>query len=71
MLALIRSLLSIVGSLTAWAQQRQLIQAGEAQAVLRGIEDADQAISAAYAARDRVRNDPDSMRDDPNNRDNW
>ena len=62
MIALIRALLSIASSLTAFAQQRQLIDAGAAQATLQGIRDADANMQAAKAMRDRVRTDAEYRR---------
>lgn len=71
MLGLIKALLSIASSLSEYAQQRQLIDAGEAKALLRGIKDADEAIARAARIRAGVDHSPGSVRDDPNNRDNW
>jgi|AntRauTorcE11898_2_1112593.scaffolds.fasta_scaffold154932_2 hypothetical protein len=69
MIGLIRALLSIAGSLTSWAQQRQLIDAGAAQATLDGIRDADANIAKARAARDAVDHSDAGVRNDPDNRD--
>jgi len=70
MLTLIRALLSVASSLAQYAQQRQLLEAGRAQAILGGIREAEDAIDRARAARDSVRHDDDSVRDDRDNRDN-
>lgn len=69
MIGLIRALLSAVDSLTRYARDRQLIQAGEARAALAGTTAALDAIDRARADRAAVRHDADSVRDDPANRD--
>jgi hypothetical protein len=69
MLTLIKALLSVAGSLSKWAADRQLIQAGEAQAIASGIAEADHAIDRARRAAAAVRHDDGSVRDDPDNRD--
>jgi hypothetical protein len=66
---LIRLLLSAVDSLIRYARDRQLIEAGEARAALEGANAALDAINRARAARAAVQHDPDSVRDDPDNRD--
>jgi hypothetical protein len=69
MLTLIKALLSVAGSLSKWAADRQLIQAGEAQAIASGLAEADNAIDRARRAAAAVRHDDDSVRDDRDNRD--
>lgn len=69
MLTLIKALLSFAGALSKWAADRQLMQAGEAQAILSGIAEAEHAIDKARRAAADVLHDNDSMRDDPDNRD--
>ena len=69
MLTLIKALLSIASSLAQYAQQRQLLEAGRAQAILGGIREAEDAIDRARAARAGVRHDDDSVQSDPDNRD--
>lgn len=70
-LTLLKLLLSIASAIASYAERRQMLEAGAAQAVLKGVRDADEAIARARAARDAVRDDPDSVRDDPYNRDGW
>lgn len=68
-LAALKSLLSIVDALAGYLANRQLLKAGEAQAVSKGLREAHDAIARAQAARRAVSNDPDSLRDDSRNRD--
>lgn len=70
MLSLIKLLLSVVSQLSRYAADRQLIKAGEAQAIASGVAEADDAIDRARRAAAGVRHDADSVRDDPANRDN-
>lgn len=69
MLTAIKALLAIVARLAQYAQQKQLLEAGAAQAILGGVREAEDAVERARAARADVRHDADSVRDDPNNRD--
>lgn len=68
-LSLIKSLLSVVSSLTRWAETRQLLNAGEARNVLRSIDAANANIQKARDARASVKHDIDSVFNDPHNRD--
>lgn len=70
-LSLLRLLLQLASTVATHLRERRLLEAGAAQAVLKGVRDADEAIARARAARDAVRDDPDSVRDDPYNRDGW
>lgn len=67
-LSIISALLGIIRYFVGYAQQRQWIDAGAAEAVLKGLQDADVAISAANKARQDVRSDiarnPAGLRDD-------
>ena len=69
MLGLIRALLSMADGLTRYARQRQLIDAGAAQHALEGANAAIDAIDRGTRARNAVRHDAASVRDDPDNRD--
>lgn len=69
MLTAIKALLAIIARLTQYAQQKQLLEAGYAQAVLGGVREAEDAIERARVARNSVNLDSDSVRDDPRNRD--
>ena len=69
MLGLIKALLSMADGLTRYARQRQLIDAGAAQQALEGANAALDAIDRGTRARDAVRHDAASVRDDPDNRD--
>lgn len=69
MIGLIRILLSAVDALTRYARDRQLIEAGEARATLKGANAALDAIDRARRARARVQHDADSVQSDSANRD--
>lgn len=68
-LTLLRLFLSAASSIAELVKNKQLMDAGAAKAVLRGIKEADDAIRKARDARANVSHDPDSVRDDPHNRD--
>lgn len=73
-LALLRALLGLANSLTAYLHDRQLIEAGEAQAIYEGLRNAQEAINKARRARTaavREFDKRDGMPDDedPNLRD--
>lgn len=68
-LSLVKALLSVAGALLKWAGDRQLIAAGEARAVARDLAHANERLARAIAARRGVRDDPDSVHRDPDNRD--
>lgn len=65
---LLKILLEIVGAIAKYAHDKQLIEAGEAKAMLKGLEDANEAIKRANHARANVDSLP--VESDPNNRDN-
>lgn len=69
LLSILRFALSFVNWLAQIAHDKQLLQSGEYKAIARSNEEALNAIRAAEGARSRVSNDPDSVRDDPGNRD--
>jgi len=56
-IAILSALLAIVRTFTGWLADKQLLDAGSAQAVLKGLQDADDAISRATKARELVRLD--------------
>jgi hypothetical protein len=66
-LSILKFVLGVASALAEYAKNKQLIDAGAAQAVLKGVQDADEAISRANAARTGKLQDADT---DPNNRDN-
>lgn len=73
-IGLISALLSIVKLIADYAVSKKWMDAGTASAVAKGLQDANDAIARASAARDLVRadlaRDPDSvMRDDGFRRD--
>ena len=68
-LSLISGLISLASAIAEYAKNRQLIGAGEAQALNRVLAEGLSAIERAQAARRVVRHDVDSMRNDPDNRD--
>lgn len=73
-LAILRALLGLANSLTSYLQEKQLIEAGEAQAIAEGLKNAQDAISKARKARRNALNDFDRRNgvpddDDPNLRD--
>ena len=68
-LGIISAVLAIVKFFVEYAQQQKWIDAGTAQATLKGLQDANDAIQRAAQARELVRlnnaRDPDSiLRDD-------
>jgi hypothetical protein len=65
---LIKLFLSLASSLAQYAHDKQMLDAGAAQSVLKGIEDANTAIASANDARAHADSVPVSK--DPNNRDN-
>lgn len=73
-IGLVSALLSIVKLIADYAVSKKWMDAGTAQAVAKGLQDANDAIARASAARDLVRadlaRDPDSvMHDDGFRRD--
>lgn len=68
-LSIISGLLAIAKWFVNYSEQQRWIEAGEAQAIRKGLEDADEVIGQARKTRQAVRDqhirDPDSiMRDD-------
>ena len=66
-LTFIKLFLALADSLSKYARDKQLMDAGAAEAVLKGVNDANEAISRANRARNGEL--PDTS-DDENNRDN-
>ncbi len=56
-LALITALVKVVGALANWMHDQKMIDAGTNAAIVKGMQDADDAISRAKKARDLVRAD--------------
>lgn len=71
MLTLLKLLLSLSSSLADYLGRRQLLKAGEAKAIADNLYDTLQKLNKADAARRAVKHDPDSVREDPDNRDGW
>ena len=67
-ISIISAVLAIARALVEYVQQRKWMDAGAAEATLKGIRDADAAIKkgndARAAARDNAAKHPDSVRDD-------
>lgn len=66
--SIISAVLAIARFLLEYAQQKKWMEAGAAMAALKGLQDADNAIAKANAARAAVRDDavrhPERLRDD-------
>lgn len=69
-LAIIKGLLSLATFLAKKAHDKQLIDAGMYKAIAMNNHDSLQKIRRASDARRDVKYDADSLRNDPNNRDN-
>lgn len=67
-ISIIKLMLTLVSTLAQYAQNKQLMDAGAAEAVLQGIQDANTAIDKAKSARANANSLPVSS--DPQNRDN-
>jgi hypothetical protein len=68
-LSIVSGLLAIAKWFISYSEQKRWMEAGEARAILKGLEDCEQVIKDAREARQAVRDqhirDPDSiMRDD-------
>lgn len=68
-LSIISGLLGIAKWFISYSEQKRWMEAGEARAILKGLEDAEQVVRDAKEARQAVRDqhmrDPDSiLRDD-------
>jgi len=68
-LAILKGIFTLAGALARLAERKQLMDAGEANAVARDARRALWRIEKARRARRAVRDDPDSVRSDPRNRD--
>lgn len=68
-LTLLKTLLSLADTLAGHLRERNLMDAGEAKNVARAVMEAQASVDRARAARAAVRDDPDSLRNDPENRD--
>ncbi|MEK9751597.1 MAG: hypothetical protein VW338_00075 [Rhodospirillaceae bacterium] len=68
-LGILQAVLSLANTLMGYVSDRNLMDAGEAKSVAKGLSDAMDAIHRAKRARASVNMDADSLRDDPNNRD--
>jgi len=67
-LSLLRLLLSLASAVASHVRDKRLLAAGEAEAVLRGVREADDAIRRARAAAARVDELPDDGRFDRDRR---
>jgi len=64
-LGLLKVLVSLVSSIAQYMHDKQLLEAGAAQSVLKGLQDANEAIKRANSARDAARlssDNPDDYR---------
>ena len=68
-LSLLKGLVSAVGFLAKFMADRQLIEAGEYKAIAMNNERTLEKVKLARDARRAVKHDRDSVRNDPNNRD--
>lgn len=68
-LAVLKFLLSLADNLTQYLRDKQLMDAGEAKVTSANLKDALDATARAIAARNAVRDDPNSILHDPDNRD--
>lgn len=69
MLQLIQLLASVVCSLVGYAEDKQLLDAGAAKAIMEGMKDVNEKIANARAVRADTRGV--SVDTDKRNRDNW
>lgn len=67
--SILKLVLEITGSLTSWLQNKKLLDAGQAQVLAELLKKNLENVEKATAARDAVNTSPDSVRDDPFNRD--
>jgi hypothetical protein len=67
-LSIISAVLALARWLVGYAEQKKWMEAGAAEATLKGLQDADAAIAAANQARadvrDNIARNPDSLRED-------
>lgn len=69
---ILRALLSLASNLTSYLQQKQLLDAGEALAINKGLQDAKDTVNKAREARTAITSNNDDElfnEDDPNLRD--
>lgn len=69
-LGVLKLILTLADKLTGYLHDNQLMDAGEAKVVAASLQGAFDATQRAMAARNAVRDDVNSVRDDPDNRDN-
>lgn len=69
-LKLIASIIGLAYSVTKYLEKRRAISQAEAVIIKDNLHDTLQKIDKALAARRSVDHGPDSVRDDPRNRDN-
>ena len=67
--SVLKSLLLLAGFVAKYMADNQLLNAGEAIAINKSIGKSLERIKKAQSARDSLSHNPDSVRDDPNNRD--
>lgn len=63
------ALLKLANLLAGYLRDKQLLEAGEARAISESLSVAQSRVQVAMAARAAVKHDPDSVRNDPYNRD--
>jgi hypothetical protein len=67
-ISIISAVLALARWLVGYAEQKKWMEAGAAEATLKGLQDADAAIAAANQARadvrDNIARNPDGLRDD-------
>lgn len=67
-ISIISAVLAVARWLVGYAEQKKWMEAGAAEATLKGLQDADEAIKVANSAREAVRSeltrDPASLRND-------
>lgn len=67
-LSILSAVLAVARWLVGYAEQKKWMEAGAAEAALKGLQEADAAISTANKARADMRDDltrnPDKLRDD-------
>jgi len=68
-LAVLKAILGLAGSLAAYLNNKQLLDAGEAQAIVKSLNHAKETINKATAARNKATSDFDDANGLPNNDD--
>ena len=64
------ALIKVTGAVLDHMERNRLIDQGRKEQLFKAREQMDEALLRAALARDNVSHDPDSVRDDPDNRDN-